>query len=207
LKRTDRHSTAKRRPAVEVQFDLTLEDIQGYQTYVLDQKKGHGRRKGARLFRPGSPLVWVAVIVALLGPGIVVMATENAWPTFNFKKAKPNDYLALALPLVVGLSFLWGWWAQGKAQRRAPKKLFEDLKSRNMVDDIVVSITPGQFLYSNRVTSTALDWSLIGKIDCTDEYLFIIQGKEAGYVIPRRAFSSDSEFTTFYETARRFKKG
>jgi hypothetical protein len=180
---------------VEVHFDLTLEDFQAFRAYVLDRQRG-------KVLLPPKYIFWIVVILFPVTV-ILAMATSGAQPVFNFKDKKPADYIGLALlPLIVLLCFSV-WWMQKVRARRALQKA----KEKGLFDDIVVSITPEQLCYSNSVSAAAYQWSLIEKIARTDAHIFIMIGKGAGHIIPRRAFPSEDEFTTFYETARRYKKG
>jgi hypothetical protein len=99
------------------------------------------------------------------------------------------------------------YWVRQSQKKFVQRKAFEQARDKDLVDDIVVSIHPDYFSASNRVSAQTINWPLIERIAETEEHLFIMTGKAAGYIIPRRAFASDNDFWTFYETALRYQQG
>ena len=64
-----------------------------------------------------------------------------------------------------------------------------------------MTLTPTALVYESEFTNTSYQWSVIDHIDMTPDYLFIYYSLNTGYIVPRRAFSSEAAFRDFAEKA------
>jgi hypothetical protein len=81
---------------------------------------------------------------------------------------------------------------------------------RGLYDDFLgwqrLSISPEGLINEDKRATQIVRWGIVKRIGVTEEHAFFFISDAQAYVLPRRPFASEWEFTGFVETARRYRK-
>jgi hypothetical protein len=173
---------------MEASYRLTIEDAIALDRYLVD----HPPRSVDR--RPG--LLLFVTILGLLVCAFILL--------FN----KDRGLTAAAVFLFGGsVIFLWiRYLFRDSIRARAVRRVYGTAPYAELLgQERRLRITPEDFTQSLESSSTCLKWSRFGDVVRTPDYgFFLLRIGGDALLVPKRAFASEAEFTTFVETAKRY---
>lgn len=106
--------------------------------------------------------------------------------------------------IVIALAWLIGFpILHRRGIKKSVPKLGHNLGPAGEDDRYRVSIGPKAVIEKSRFLEATVKWPAISRIAQTEDHIFMFQASKT-LIVPRRAFSDESEFATFAETARRY---
>lgn len=171
-----------------VEYEVSLSDVVAFNLFH-HQHSPTSRR--ARLFvQFGTPVICLLIsfVLDFLYTGRIL--TSSLLPLIIF-----------SLIWIPSASVLY-WFSI----KRQSKRMYSEGKNKGTIGKLRLSLTPEAVIEANDFKETKTGWKAVEKIVSTDKYVFIYTGAVMAHIIPRRAFSAESEFKEFLETARQYQK-
>ena len=154
--------------------DYTVEDLQALARHVEGSPVKRLRLLAFLLFILAIPTI---VFELLLAP-----SEFELWP--------------IVLQITLGVIF----WLMSSSRFRA--HLWLNLARRSpLYGAHRFAVTPAAFLVMSEKVKSEVKWSAIPKVVLDDERLFLFMSGRFAYIVPHRAFDSDSEFQAFAASA------
>ncbi|MCM8789509.1 MAG: YcxB family protein [Candidatus Omnitrophica bacterium] len=85
--------------------------------------------------------------------------------------------------------------------------MFKEGKNKGVFCKHEITLSPEGIAESSEVAKANISWIAVEKIDLTDKYIFIYTSAASTIVVPKRAFSDESKYREFFETAKRYREG
>jgi hypothetical protein len=192
---------------MEVQYDLTPEDLRTFQRYhakhpLLPQKKN------------------LAGIFMLVGVGAVAFLAMIAYPflrssfmysPYAFAPYAPAMYQLLEMIPGVGLGVLLGFtfypmFLRFLTRGVTRQALQEGRNEEKTMGWRRLNIDPHAIRMTSAFSTNANYWEGIDAVVATPDYVYIYVTTRSAHVVPRRAFPNDRAFDEFVEMARRYRQ-
>jgi hypothetical protein len=174
---------------VEVEFELTEEDLVAFNRYQRTMKRRMAREEARRKKASG----WLVAIVLGVGIGTMTIWRDLVWDALQFVVML---FLAFGLLVVLAL-----WLARPE---KIVRRFLDQGRNIRVLKRRKVTISPTGL----RSVSTDFDahyaWSGIDWIEATDDHAFFFLNTETAIVVPQEAFPRDEDFREFEAQARRW---
>jgi YcxB-like protein len=189
---------------MQVEYDLTLEDIKAFQRYHAKHPLTP-RKRGA----------WGGLAFGLAGGAVVVLAvlgyhflrTSLLYPPYSLLSIALYQLLNMAPGVAVGaILALIGFslFVRLLTVNATRKHLQEGRNAEKALGWRRLSIDPHAIRSTSAFSSNANFWEGIDAVVATGDYVFLYITTRAAHVVPRRAFPDDRAFDQFVEAARRY---
>jgi hypothetical protein len=165
---------------MEVEFDLTLEDLVIFQEYHSAHSpmiRSQFRRAWGRL--PVAVIVLWLVLAVWSGQFSQFAADE--WPWLLFV-----PFYLFMLP--------WRWH---RAQRKNALALLNEGENKGIIGRQRITITPETITQSNAYREVRTRWEAVEKIVRSEHYAYIYVSAYSAHILPRQAFPTDGAFLKF----------
>lgn len=168
---------------MEIEFELSMGDLVAFNRYHSEHSPTQRRAR----------LAWRLSVPAIIAFGVV----------WNL-----NDLVPF---LLGGGAIAVLWFAlyprfQRWSLERCVRKLYGEGKNKGTICGHKLSIAPDAISERTDVGQATTSWRRVEKITDADQHLFLYTGAVQAFIVPRRAFSDESEFRAFIETARRYRE-
>jgi hypothetical protein len=173
---------------MKVQFELDREDFVAFQLYFLTGSPTFRRRR----VRTTMVCLYLAGLLAI--PAIIGVAPEE-----------PGlDVVAWGFVGLFALMAMLHPYFTRQSVRKLAGGMFDEGKNRTLLGKIEVVLTPAEVACVGGFGAWATRWEAVEKIAEDKSALYVYLPMSAAFIIPRRAFQSEPEYTTFVETARKY---
>ncbi len=170
----------------EVSYELDIDDLVALAL--------HNRRRSPTLRR--QQIIVVSFLAMSSSGGVALILSRQARWTESF--------------VFLGIFFLFFLLTLRRGAKRGNarllRKLYLEGSNRALLGTRQMRISPEGLRYSSDVIETAAKWAAVEKIETTAEYAYFYIAAVEAYIIPRRAFSDERQFTAFVELARRYRQ-
>jgi YcxB-like protein len=185
-----------------VTFTLTLDD---HTAYVLYQVQ-HGPRLGQGQWSGRMP-GWVRRLLQVLG--LLLLAGGITLQLVLFIKGGGWDLSLVAGCLGLGM-LCYQLLFIGKTVETTIKATLRRQYANGELDRLLgeqrLELRANEYILTTNYNTSAIAWSSVEKIVTTPEHAFIYHGEHGFNILPKHAFASEEEFTTFVETARAYQE-
>ncbi|MDB5335264.1 MAG: hypothetical protein JWN70_883 [Planctomycetaceae bacterium] len=166
---------------MNVSYDLTPDDVIAF--WRMQHAQSPELRKQRR-----SLYGVIAVFVAL--PLWILVSSPK--PVLETAHAiRP----LLAFPVIVAVALPFSWWRR----RRYWRRLLSEEQNKGFLG-LCTMVLDDQGIRVSKPSGEGIKyWPAVEQILVSDAYLFLFTSSFDGYVVPRRAFQSDTEFNAFLE--------
>lgn len=188
---------------MEVEYDLTPEDLKAYQRYhakhpLVPPKRGPA---GVIIGLGGGAVVLLGVFGYHFLRTSLFYSPYSPYPLVLYQLLNMAPGVAVgALLTLIGLN-LYLRLLQGNVTRKA---LQEGRNAEKTLGWRRLSIDPHAVRTTTAFSSAANFWEGVDAVVATEDYVFIYITTRAAHVVPRRAFPDDRAFDELVETARRY---
>src|SRR5262245_14188097 len=185
-----------------VTFTLTLDD---YTAYVLYQvQRGPRVGQGPWLGRMPS---WVTRLLQVMG--LLLLAGGIILQLVLFIKCGGLDLSLIAGCL--GLAMLcYHLLFIGTTVETTIKAMVRRQHANGELDRLLgeqqLELRANEYIVTTSYGTSAIAWSAVEKIVTTQEHAFIYHGEHGSNILPKHAFASEEEFTTFVEKVRAYQE-
>ena len=171
--------------AVEVEYELTRDDIYHYQWRAGSRSS---IVKRAKLKAYLAVLFLFSLLTFLSGLG----ADDFQFSRISFV------WLIWFLPLVIMI------WLFEKRQKRHTilEFLKEEKPGRGQLGAHKISLNEEGLVESTAVNESRTSWVGVDRVEHDEKYIYIYTAPHAAHIIPKRAFNNSQEAEAFYQLAR-----
>jgi YcxB-like protein len=176
---------------MEVEYELTLEDISAFHAYY--------RRHAPASHRRIDPIVGVVILISCILYGLALL-TVLALGVGSFW-----------VPILIGAwagaliaSIFDTWHFKWMASRMSRKALEYGRDAEKVLGWCRVILDPQGIHVTSQFSTCLYLWNGIEKIATTDEHLFIYVTTGSAQVVPLRAFADGRAFDSFVDMAKRY---
>ena len=168
---------------MKASYELTADDLMAFVQFHLAQSPN------ARRQRIGCSLI--AFVVMLLLPGLILLTSEKPF------LQTARDIWPLLLGPLLFLTFVFPYikWRTGNLSKR----MLSEGSNAGFYGECSLSLDADGIRESKTSGDTVRKWSAVEKIIVTQEYIFIYTSGIEAFVVPRRAFSSSTDFNAFVQ--------
>lgn len=170
---------------MEVEVDLTTEDVVALNRHVLQT---------VPYFRRHIRLAWASL--TLLTPALV-------WLTIRAGGRDPH-VVELLVPTVV--VFLLYPFLVRYRNRRTIERLLDSSSTAATLGPQRITITPDEITRHNNFGHSAFYWSAIDRVETTRDHLIVFIGATQAFLLPKRDFASEEEFSRFADAAHKYHR-
>src|SRR5262245_31831093 len=185
-----------------VTFTLTLDD---YTAYVLHQVQ-HGPRLGQGPW-PGRMPSWVKRLLQVMG--LLLLAGCIILQLVLFIKGGGLNLSLIAGCLGLGM-LCYQLLFIGTTVETMIKAMVRRQHANGELDRLLgeqqFELRANEYIVTTNYGTSAIAWSAVEKIMTTQEHAFIYHGEHGSNILPRHAFASEEEFTTFVEKVRAYQE-
>lgn len=169
---------------MEVTFAIREEDVVRFNQHLL---RGELRRCFI--------VAWVALCLSMAVLSLALYAWEIA-------PASPALWGGVFfLVMSVWLPWCYSWGVRWKVNR-----LLRSGENRALFAERTVRLTPAEIQTQHEHGQSGCRWTAVERIEVKEDALMIFVSSMSAILVPRRAFSDQSAFDEFVETARRYWK-
>jgi hypothetical protein len=173
---------------VEVEFNLTLEDIQAFVRYYQRSRPG-------QKFRLGRNWVWVVLLCLLL----LMMVAGN-----SLRELLPG----LLVGGVLGaLGVLFILVRSNKVLLQSQDEFCSEPHNQWVFSARRVTLSPEELVIASWFFRTSYRWQAIWDIGVTPAHVFLFTTSREAVPVPRRAFRDQQHFEEFVALARHYQQG
>jgi hypothetical protein len=172
---------------MQLEFDLTKEDVIAFNMYHYAHSPSVRRKKWINL-------VWVIVVLVSVCV-LAAIAVERSGGSADFLWT-----LLVSIPIYIACYP----YLLRRAQRKVVERLIAEGQNRDQFGKKQVTITPIEITAAGELTSTTVRWKAVERIEVVEAYAYVYFSALQAVIVPRRAFSSDTEFSAWVETARKY---
>ena len=171
--------------AVEVEYELTPDDIYQYQ-WRANFHSPSAKRNQRKFYL----YLLLAFIVMTLLPAI---------GSDGFELSQVNLWWFLPLPVLLVI----GWIVQRWQIRRAILELVKEEKpGRGQLGAHKISLDEAELVERTAVNESHHAWAGVDRVEHDQKYIYIYTAPHAALIIPKRAFNNLHEAESFYQLAR-----
>lgn len=180
---------------MEVEYSLTLEDLQAFSRY--HQRHGPGLDARARAKR------LIILLVIFFVPAGLMPLIASLLPKLDLS----------------GLDLLWyglfvGWFLcyilQFVLSRAgiffSVKRYYDNEESRWIFSPRRMNITPEVLSITSEYEKTTCSWAVVWSIDAVRDHVFFYTTRMGAQIVPRRAFRDKRHFQAFVDLAFRYQQ-
>jgi hypothetical protein len=167
---------------MEVEFEVTAEDIQAFRRY-------HRRRA----FKAPMYLILMIVLLALLGTVGLIL----------YQLAKEKDWVGFLLISCFGLGLFHGGLSTFLVFYYFARRQLAE-RNRRALGPHRVLLDPEGIRHVTRDEEGLLRWTGVREVCSNKDYLFLYLNATVAFIIPRRAYPDDTAFLTVSDNARRW---
>ena len=172
---------------MEVQFDLTLEDLLAFHEYHNAHSPTMQRH---------YHLAWWRLPVAV----IILWLVLAVW-SGQFSQFASDYWYGL---LIVPFWLFWFPWRWHRARRMNALQLLSEGENVGVIGRQRLTITPETVTQSNAYREYRTRWEAVEKIVRSEHYAYVYVSAYTAHILPRRAFLTDGEFLKFVGEALHF---
>jgi hypothetical protein len=182
---------------MEVTFTLTADDWAAWFMYLEEATPQAGRHRLS--YRVDRSLKWVDLL-----------CYAGAWlvPLVGLLIGVGQLSILLIVPLigtvVMGYRLVFGKsYKDSRKQQLRPhvRGIFE-----SELGEQRLKLTNQELIHATPLRTRAIPWSVVEKIDATVDHAFFIRSNLLAYVLPKRAFPQETDFSAFAEVARSYQE-
>jgi hypothetical protein len=173
------------------EYEITKEDFIAYNLYHHRHSPTARRQYLWAWLLPA--FLWLIVCVAI-------------WYFADRNRGTPLRTFLHLLPLfsAVPLHLLYFPWAYKRKLRKTVDGMASEGRNEGLFSRHRVTISPEGVTDSSEHIQTSSAWRAIEQIASTEDHAYIYINAMAALIVPRRGFSSPSEFDEFVRTARQY---
>lgn len=168
---------------MQVTYEQTLEDIAAFNLHHFRTSK----RSQRRLLLSQALLIFSTSVAAMI------------WPGWSFIE-RVVFFVVFSLLSIFGYPMYYRW-----AIKRNAKKIYAAAQSQGILGEHTLTLGAEGFATSCSANDSRVSWSGVERIDSDEQYIYIYTSPLQAHVIPKRAFSSDEEASSFMQAAERFR--
>ena len=165
-----------------VEFEQGTDDLEALTRYQIGHSKPIRRARWFMLF--GIPSICVLAMVA-------------TWPN-DIRDAFPFSIITVFLVVYVAHLLVYD------RPRSAVKRLIAKPHGKRMLGPVRLEISPNEIRSQSNFGTSEISWTAVDALAATPEYLFLFVGENEAFIVPRRAFQSDSAFQRFEQRVRQY---
>jgi len=170
---------------MQVQFDVTLDDILAFNRYCIQRSPMYQRAYRTLLI--SMPLLFVLLAA-------VMTLAANSPPWFMW-------LLVVAMLVAWPVVFPRRYW---KSLDEFVINTMKTSPNRSMLGKHTLSLSERGLHSSSEVDESSMSWFGVERIEQDDQCIYLFIGATAAHVIPKRAFANAEQATEFHRTAKAF---
>jgi hypothetical protein len=174
----------------EVVYELDIEDLIAFSLYR------HNNSAVARSARRRSTILCLLVAAICGFAGLGGIANQDARATILFL---PVAGAFALLPFVFRP-------VVRRQLRRSLVSLYREGSNRALLGTRRLRLSPPGISVSSELMETTAKWAAVEKIETNAEYACLYFAAVQAYIVPRRAFGDEAQFSAFVELARRYRQ-
>jgi hypothetical protein len=175
---------------MEIEYNLTPEDVIAFQQYTAEHRPGRQR--------PSMGSLWL--LLALLALFTVLAVTPG-----GLQGAQLIYFFTDLAILLLTLAFIM---LQPRITKmviaRSVRQVLRHGNNARVLESQRVAISPEGLTSTSSLSSGLVNWAALEKIVVTDDHAFFFTTTHSAQIVPKRAFPDGRTFHEFVETARSY---
>ena len=172
---------------MSIEFEVSMDDILEFNLY--HHQHSPNSRRACLLLR-----VIMFILMLLISLSFLIQ---------TFVEESSAVYFLFWLILAVLWAVLFPRFYQ-RSIKKEVEKMYNEGKNKGIICKHRLSLTPDMIINTTDFGESKTYWSSVEKIASTDNHVFIYASAVMAFIIPKRAFSDESKYTEFIETARQY---
>ncbi len=168
---------------MQVDYQIVLEDLAAFSLH-------HARTSRFSRRRLRTSQAW-GIFCTL----VLVMV----WPGWS-KVERVLFVIGMGLLWLIGYPLYYKW-----AIKRNIRKIYSQSESKSVLGEHTIAIEPEGVAERSGVHESRIAWSGIERIEDGGQYIYLYIGPLHAYVIPKRAFKTDTDAEAFLQQAQAYR--